>query len=282
MPCEQGHGGPHATESDCLKACADGACCEADGSCNIKRQCECDTENGAVFAGVGETCEACQPCGCSDEQQLDLLHGTVINLSFSGFAPTRRFGTSRQGAGCDCDAQYGFGGADIMLAEDFLNDWVAHFNSITVQLTVKSVTPKGVTWSGDSGEIQKPDGGTAIYFYEAALSCNGYLGVGHDTSQGCQQNSGFTEPTASFTTSAPMAFAPMSYLTGPDPGASVVYECGGLVLRSQYILSNLNTQVFCAAVEESGCYGSADCGSSYFRAGFSGNGLAVLSNNPLP
>jgi len=54
--------GSFDTEEDCLDACAEGACCETDGTCNIKPQCECDTDNGAVFAGVGETCEACAKC----------------------------------------------------------------------------------------------------------------------------------------------------------------------------------------------------------------------------
>lgn len=47
------------TEFEGGEDCNTGACCEVDGSCSIKPQCECDTENGAVFAGVGETCEAC-------------------------------------------------------------------------------------------------------------------------------------------------------------------------------------------------------------------------------
>ncbi|MGA0398264.1 MAG: hypothetical protein ACO3O3_13975, partial [Ilumatobacteraceae bacterium] len=51
-------GPTYESEEDCLDACAEGACCEIDGTCNIKPQCECDTDNGAVFAGVGETCEA--------------------------------------------------------------------------------------------------------------------------------------------------------------------------------------------------------------------------------
>jgi hypothetical protein len=55
-------GPTYQSEEDCLDACAEGACCETDGTCNIKPQCECDTDNGAVFAGVGETCEACKPC----------------------------------------------------------------------------------------------------------------------------------------------------------------------------------------------------------------------------
>lgn len=55
-------GPTYESEEDCLDACGEGACCEIDGTCNIKPQCECDTDNGAVFAGVGETCEACKPC----------------------------------------------------------------------------------------------------------------------------------------------------------------------------------------------------------------------------
>jgi len=54
-------GPTYDTEEDCLDACAEGACCETDGTCNIKPQCECDTDNGAVFAGVGETCDYCNP-----------------------------------------------------------------------------------------------------------------------------------------------------------------------------------------------------------------------------
>lgn len=55
-------GPTYESEEDCLDACAEGACCETDGTCNIKPQCECDTDNGAVFAGVGEGCEACAKC----------------------------------------------------------------------------------------------------------------------------------------------------------------------------------------------------------------------------
>lgn len=58
VPDFHGTGGQSfATEEDCLDACAEGACCEIDGTCNIKPQCECDTDNGAVFKGVGETCD---------------------------------------------------------------------------------------------------------------------------------------------------------------------------------------------------------------------------------
>lgn len=67
---------------DCDSDCPDtsGACCETDGTCSIKPQCECDTDNGAVFAGVGEGCEACAPCGCEG------LEGwpPEITLSFDG------------------------------------------------------------------------------------------------------------------------------------------------------------------------------------------------------
>ncbi len=73
----------YRTEADCLKACAEGACCEADGSCSIKQQCECDTENGAVFAGDGEACAACESCpdlGGSDSQ---IYNGTTLKATFS-------------------------------------------------------------------------------------------------------------------------------------------------------------------------------------------------------
>lgn len=84
----------YSTEADCLDACAEGACCETDGSCNIKPQCECDTENGAVFAGVGGTCAACAPCGCEglegwpETLSLELLEfSELVNEGFFGGPP---------------------------------------------------------------------------------------------------------------------------------------------------------------------------------------------------
>lgn len=87
------------TEFEGGEDCNPGACCEVDGSCNIKPQCECDTENGAVFAGVGETCEVCAPADCCGEggragQPLALLYdngtvsvgGTYSGVIVSGFA----------------------------------------------------------------------------------------------------------------------------------------------------------------------------------------------------
>ena len=76
----------------------EGACCETDGTCNIKPQCECDTDNGAVFAGVGEGCEACAPCGCEGLEgwppELYLEFGSSANLPIgvdprSAFQPTQ-------------------------------------------------------------------------------------------------------------------------------------------------------------------------------------------------
>lgn len=69
----------YESEEDCLDACAEGACCETDGTCSIKPQCECDTANGAVFAGIGEGCEACAPCGC--EGQSGWPESIAVTLS---------------------------------------------------------------------------------------------------------------------------------------------------------------------------------------------------------
>jgi hypothetical protein len=48
--------GSFDTEEECLEACAEGACCKADGRCIITAKCECDTDAGDYFIGVGETC----------------------------------------------------------------------------------------------------------------------------------------------------------------------------------------------------------------------------------
>lgn len=91
-------GPTYESEEDCLDACAEGACCETDGTCNIKPQCECDTDNGAVFAGVGEGCEACAPCGCEGLEgwppELYLEFGSSASLPIrvdprSNFQPTQ-------------------------------------------------------------------------------------------------------------------------------------------------------------------------------------------------
>lgn len=82
------------TEFEVDEDCNSGACCEVDGSCNIKPQCECDTENGAVFAGAGETCEACAPCGCDGlegwpetiEVDVGISVGVVQTLNSAGMS----------------------------------------------------------------------------------------------------------------------------------------------------------------------------------------------------
>lgn len=65
MPCYQlntqppgfykiGSGG-FASEAECLEACKEGACCESDGTCNVRPQCQCQGE-GQAFRGVGTVC----------------------------------------------------------------------------------------------------------------------------------------------------------------------------------------------------------------------------------
>ena len=92
-------GPTYESEEDCLNACAEGACCETDGTCNIKPQCECDTDNGAVFAGVGEGCERC--CGCS----RNLRFGRAILNDAGGAAETWKnaFRVSSSSLGFDTD-----------------------------------------------------------------------------------------------------------------------------------------------------------------------------------
>jgi hypothetical protein len=54
-------GGGYATEAECLKACGEGACCEA-GVCSVKPACLCKG-TGQLFKGVGTVCtpDPCNP-----------------------------------------------------------------------------------------------------------------------------------------------------------------------------------------------------------------------------
>lgn len=54
----------YATEADCLNACKEGACCESNGTCSVKPQCQCQGI-GQTFKGVGTTCDpkSCGVCG---------------------------------------------------------------------------------------------------------------------------------------------------------------------------------------------------------------------------
>lgn len=54
--------GPFATEAECLEACKEGACCESNGTCNVRPKCQCQAV-GQTFRGVGTPCTATL-CGC--------------------------------------------------------------------------------------------------------------------------------------------------------------------------------------------------------------------------
>lgn len=47
--------GAYATEAECLQACKEGACCESNGTCSVKPQCQCQGA-GQTFRGVGTVC----------------------------------------------------------------------------------------------------------------------------------------------------------------------------------------------------------------------------------
>ena len=55
--------GGFATEAQCREACKEGACCESNGTCNVRPQCQCQGA-GQTFRGVGTTCTP-NPCGCA-------------------------------------------------------------------------------------------------------------------------------------------------------------------------------------------------------------------------
>lgn len=125
-------GQTYATEEDCLDACAEGACCETDGTCSIKPQCECDTDNGAVFAGVGETCEACDSCvyrhlGVSQslvnfyDRGLSIGADSLFEVNGRSFStterpPDNRFYASRAGGFW---FNYSYGGPSTLLRSLF-------------------------------------------------------------------------------------------------------------------------------------------------------------------
>lgn len=70
MPCRQvstyngrtGRGA-FATEGDCVRACAEGACCEGT-TCSVKPKCQCQG-TGKTFKGVGTTCSQYNGACCT-------------------------------------------------------------------------------------------------------------------------------------------------------------------------------------------------------------------------
>lgn len=272
----------YQTESACLEACKEGACCEGT-TCTVKPACQCGG-TGKTFKGVGTVCSPnpCSPCGCASDSELQSVTSTVIDVSFSGFAATQRFGTSSNPGGCDCDSQYGFPGILIAQQTDFLNAWSAHFNSIAARLTFDRYdNESGVFyWRGHTDAIEKPGGGTATYYFVALKGCAADIYISRDDSGGCQDNTGFANATGAIATSGPMAFAPGT-ITPYSSSGDVVAQCGSLAMLSQFSGTAVSA-VFCAGLEPSGCFGAANCGGSYFRVGFIGAVSAAISQNPLP
>lgn len=73
MPCYQQQSLPagvtsqgrvaYPTQTDCLNACKEGACCEG-ATCSVKPQCQCQGA-GKTFKGVGTTCESTKGACCT-------------------------------------------------------------------------------------------------------------------------------------------------------------------------------------------------------------------------
>lgn len=232
---------------------------------------------------LGGNCSPCcgpaPPCGCSS-QAFAQLQNLLFSVSFFNFGVSRTFGTD-SGNACDCDAQYGFAGSTIASQAPFLNAWRSHFNSLTAVLSFHSATAAGVIWKGEASNVSTPSGGTASYYFKAEAACgSGVVLFSRDESRGCQSNVGFTTLTASTSTVPPIAFAPS--LQDGFGGGAVLVSCGGLVVRSSYTSGSASTQVFCAAVGPAGCLESAGCGGDYYRAAFSGNFAATVTQNTLP
>lgn len=91
-------GGGYATEAECLQACKEGACCESNGTCSVKPQCQCQGA-GNVFKGVGTTCAGNQ-CGCCGNGETIAGKTATIVVSTSQM-PTARWCAGGSGfVGC--------------------------------------------------------------------------------------------------------------------------------------------------------------------------------------
>ena len=66
-------------------ACKEGACCESNGTCNVRPQCQCQGE-GQTFEGVGTTCSPnpCDPCAinCGGAGAPRELAVTITGVTF--------------------------------------------------------------------------------------------------------------------------------------------------------------------------------------------------------
>jgi hypothetical protein len=110
MPCKQSAtsggtagagkpgGGGYTTEAECLKACGDGACCEA-GVCSVKPACLCKG-TGQVFQGVGTTCGDISGACCD-------ASGAVPACSVVASCECTGPGKTFLGVGTTCDGTTG-------------------------------------------------------------------------------------------------------------------------------------------------------------------------------
>lgn len=98
MPCQQitntgvdynpplaTRSGPFTSEADCLNACKEGACCESNGTCNVRPQCQCQGA-GQTFQGIGTVCSPnpCFTC-CSTPNQT---RPSAVVVEITGYTPT--------------------------------------------------------------------------------------------------------------------------------------------------------------------------------------------------
>lgn len=83
----QAGGGGYATESDCLQACKEGACCE-NGTCSVKPQCQCQG-TGQTFKGVGTTCSP-NPCRVCDIQSISISSTGTASAFYALSGPTHQ------------------------------------------------------------------------------------------------------------------------------------------------------------------------------------------------
>jgi hypothetical protein len=227
-----------------------------------------------VLLPCGDCCPAppVPDCGCTDFEQYTALKNKVINITFSNFGYSGRFGISI--GGCfHCTTPNMF----FAPSSSEASAWSNHFNAVAVTLAFDSATTYSMTWKGSSPVMSSPSGGTVQYFYKGVAQCGGAFYLFPDTSMGCQQNTGFATLTSAYATQSPITFAPGTNATSASPPNTT---CGNLLLSST-IQGISGSQVFCAKEESSGCLGAAGCADLY-RWGFSGNFQATIETNALP
>lgn len=162
-------GGGYVTEADCLNACKEGACCESNGTCSVKPQCQCQG-TGQTFKGVGTACapNICYPCG-SDTRPKYIYATLSGSMSASPSGNTATYPSTQftmQRIGCNY-SEYTFSaslqGARCFLqyesadsAMRFVFDYADFYSDTTFINCQQSLFGGGQFLTVTAGETQRP------------------------------------------------------------------------------------------------------------------------------